>query len=60
MKTVHELIIELSNFPADKTVRFFDQGFSGDHGVIDRELKIIEYDQDDNGNPTFLMEEKKC
>lgn len=51
MKTVQELIVELSNFPADKEVRFFHFGSVGDV-----ELKIVEYDQDDTGNPTFMLE----
>lgn len=57
MKTVQELIKELSNFPADAEIRFFRCGFSGVHGVAENEMIISEYDQDTKGNPTFLMED---
>ena len=56
MKTVQDLIVELSNFPVDKEVRFFSSGFSGINAVAEYELVIIEYDQDGDGNPTFLLE----
>jgi hypothetical protein len=56
MKTVNELIVELSNFPADKQVRFF---LAYEKNMFaDLEMKISEYDQDESGNPTFLMEYK--
>lgn len=47
MKTVEQLIVELTNFAGNKKIRFFDES---------RELKICEYDQDENGNPTFFLE----
>jgi len=46
-KTVEQLIVELTNFAGNKKIRFFDES---------RELKICEYDQDENGNPTFFLE----
>jgi len=52
MKTVEKLMVELSNFPVDKTVRFFNWV-----GTVEVELKITEYDQDESGNPTFFLEE---
>lgn len=58
MKTVQELIKELSNFPADAEVKFFCCGFSGNNSLAEYELIIIEYDQDTDGNPTFLLETK--
>jgi hypothetical protein len=60
MRIVQQLITELSNFPADKKVRFFSTGFSGEHGCIETELFIFDYDQDEDGNPTFLMERKSA
>ena len=58
MKTVLQLITELSNFPGYKKVRFFSTGFPGAHGCIESELVIFDYDQDETGNLTFLMERK--
>ena len=59
MKTVSQLINELLNFPGDKEVRFFSTGFSGVNGCIETELFVFDYDQDETGNPTFLMERNK-
>jgi hypothetical protein len=58
MKTVSQLITELSNFPGDKEVRFFMTGFPGVNGCVESELIVFDYDQDETGNPTFLMEKK--
>ena len=54
MKTVQQLILELANFPVDKSVRFFSESTGS---IV--ELKIAEYDQDQDGNPTFFLEKIK-
>lgn len=52
---VQKLITELSNFPTDKEVRLFHYGGQG----MESELTIVEHDQDDKGNPTFMLEYAK-